>query len=273
MNFQWIANQGPDLQAIERMKRHFMKPASEPPEAWFMSKSQRYYAGLLEAVTTVPDLAYIDRYLFEVGAGLKNFDRLEEWVEWFLFLLPYLVEHILERELLCHTINYFLNLYPHDISEEYSGFREDVLQTIGQAIMSEAIWRERKYNERYSGEPLYATVFFCLKYLQPDEVKAWATSIGTIQDELWRASVSKLLRGLKRFLYLVQHPGDVPVPLEAPKKRDMDTLEHRLVVAGINWPDSHGVFARPYSSLPDYLPSPNLVAFWNGIESIFRDVA
>jgi len=66
--------------------------------------------------------------------------------------------------------------------------------------MSEAIARERNYDEWYSVAPLYATLFFCLKYLPPDEVKAWATSIGTIQDELWRASVSKLWRGLKRFL-------------------------------------------------------------------------
>src|SRR4051812_13409560 len=100
MNFQWKPHQGPDPDALERLKQNFKKPSTDPHEAWFNAPLPRYYSGLLEALTTAPDLSYVERYLFDVSAGLRNFGRREEWVEWFLFLLPYLANHARRYDLL-----------------------------------------------------------------------------------------------------------------------------------------------------------------------------
>jgi len=110
-----------------------------------------------------------------------------------------------------------------------------------------------------------------LKYLRPDETDGWVASIESIQDAAWHRSVLKWIRGLKRFLYLIEHPEHVPVPSEEWEMSDMDTLQYRLEVAGISWESSHVVFARSYSSLPDYLPAPNLAAFWAGLENRFSE--
>jgi hypothetical protein len=132
MSFQWIPYQGMNPAAIERMKQHFKKPDYDPPEAWFMSMEQGYHRGLSEAVMNLNDKGWLDvlgRFLFDTGGGIKNFGRFKEWVDWYQFLLPYILENILDNgkgmdgglpEL---TINYFINLYPTEIIEEYPGFR------------------------------------------------------------------------------------------------------------------------------------------------------
>src|SRR5262249_19662152 len=151
MAFEWIPGRGMDSAAIERMKAHFSKPTKPSYEAWFISGEINYW--WFDANESSRDLAH---YLFDNGGGIMNFGRREEWVIWFQYLLPYLLPRFDEENLLALMMNYAFNLYPDGLIEEYPGFRDDILATLGQAIMSPELWQDgeitkspRWYNESF----------------------------------------------------------------------------------------------------------------------------
>ncbi len=277
MNFQWKLHLGPAHVAIERMKLHFQRPHYDPREAWFMAPTQRYFSDLHETLTTKEDLQYIENYLFDTGAGLKNFGRFDEWVEWFLFLLPYLLEHILEGNLLCLTINYFLNMYPDEVTEEYAGFREDVLLTLPHAIMATALWegndlaKNPQWNYAWEGKaysPLFATMFFCLKYLKADEIGSWVTSLTSTNGDLWKNLIFQWMKGLKTLAHLAEHPQELPGFTNMEHWHATGSVELLLNAAGINWNESYLVFTGTTSkkTLSDYVPTENIATFWSAVE-------
>jgi hypothetical protein len=277
MRFQWIPHRGANRAAIKRMKQHFVRPRNDPHEAWFNTSVQRYYHGLLEALTTKPDLSYIEEFLFDVGGGIKNFGRFEEWVEWFQYLFPYLLEHILEGRLLALSIDFFLNLYPERLIAEYPGFREEVLLTLPQSIMEGQLWQGQdlsKQHRWFAGpddnwpSPLYSTMFFCIKYLRHDEIRTWITSIASIQGELWQIEISRWLTGASRFLHYVRHAQEIPETDANLDNYILGTLEYPLEAAGISWDGSHLVFCgqNASKSLSDYWPQDNIETFWNEIQ-------
>ncbi len=283
MEFRWIPRRGIDLDAVERMKQHFREPSEPPREAWFMNPlNQRYFPGLSEVITDKLDTGYIEEYLFDTGGGIKNFGRYEEWVVWFQYLLPHLLTHILEEAFIPLTINYFLNVYPGDISEEYPGFREDVLLTLPQAIMQREVWNgqdlskeHRWYNEweGYWTCPLYATMFFCLKYLTPAEIPSWVASIAEIEGSMWRQQIRKWLKGASEFFQYVEPVEKISAAKPTTsslveRNRQEDSVNAYLEAAGINWHNSMLVFQGHYSSnnIWDYLSKENVDTFWREVK-------
>jgi len=271
------------MDAVERIKQHFPVPSEPPREAWFMDPTkQGYYTGLLEAIAgDETDIRYIERYLFDTG-GIKNFGRYKEWVVWFQCLLPHLFAHILKEGLLPLTINYFLNVYPGQIPDEYDGFRDDVLRTLPQVIMESEVWDGQDLSKKfwwydewegYWTCPLYATMFFCLKYLTPAEISSWVASIAEIDAAFWREQIHKWLKGANEFFKYVEpleKVSTVPSITNEPtvRNREEDSVAKYLEVAGINWHNSMLVFEGHYSSnnIWDYLSKENAETLWSEVK-------
>lgn len=253
MQFRWTPSEPLSADAIARMKAHFHKPESDPPEPWFMSAKQRYFSGLQEALTNHPaDTYYVQDFLHDVGGGIRIFGRRQEWVDWYLFLLPFLLERIFEDELLLLTLNYFFNLYPHVIVEEYSGFRDDVLVTLGRCIMNPFLWEngdldtQHWWFDEWAGywvPSLNASMMFGMKYLTDEEIPEWIASIGSIQGDHWLASIRSWTRGLKQMESFMLHPDTLPDARDEWEAR-LEGIERYLNAANIDWNGVYLIFQR-----------------------------
>jgi hypothetical protein len=237
--FRWVPGLGPCPHALARLKRSFPKPSFPMGEAWFMGEHRRMFVELGE--TAVDDLpaAYLEHCLWEIASGVRSFGLSEEWTSWFRYLLPRLVERTYLRRstspLLCEAISVFINLYWEETSGEYDGFVEDALATLGRSVMAEGLWapvpesgdpmsrravflRPEHWEEppwtsawdAFSASPeLSASLLFCMRYLDPEELRDWAASLATISDPCWRAHLVVWLSGaldlLERPLVLVSN--------------------------------------------------------------------
>ena len=151
-------------------------------------------------------LAYLDDVLREIAGGLSAFGHGALWAEWFSYLLPGLIARMEEsvsfRESLISTL---MNVYWTGLRGTYAEFSEDVLSTLGQSLMSPRRWNVQR--EIVSGPSLgamvgrdYATewqpcsefsamMFFCIKYLAPEQIAGWVASIFAIAEDIWRLQV------------------------------------------------------------------------------------
>ena len=204
MSFVWKPGTPLDEAALDRLKQHFPKPSEPPPEAWFMGNKQNYYTWVVDTDPTEVDYRTAETYLQDTGGGIKYFPDLEfaqqRWRYSFHYLLPYLVQHYDKYYLLEDLVTYFMLLYPEGIPDTYTEFRQDILDTLGSAIMRPHFWHNVdlspfiREHDRTSWDA-YSTVFFspivssamyfCLKYLKPDEIKTWCESIFEINGTHW----------------------------------------------------------------------------------------
>ena len=183
MDFRWTPNKPLDPRIIERMRAAFPMPSKPAPEAWFMSKEQRSFDLLADAIAAKDEPA-LEEYLFDTGSGIKNFGRLDIWVKWYLYMLPTVIEMCFARaDLAQHAMEYIFNAYPDGIADEYPGFREDVLESLGRVIMSGIHWTPA----------LHSSMLFCLKYLHADEITGWVDSIAAIDAPEWRDDIKHWL--------------------------------------------------------------------------------
>lgn len=300
MDFRWTPNKPLDPRIPERMRAAFPMPSEPPPEAWFMDPStQNYYFGLFEAAIE-QDGKMLYGYLFDTGGGIKNFGRFDIWVRWFLCILPYLVEMCYDIDdgihssgFQPHIVNYLLNMYPDGIVEEYSGFRDDLLESVGQVAMSRKWWSSpdtlneffadtRNHTMRFEEwyvrihtygwlSNLLCSMFFCLKYLHKTEIDGWVDSIAAGNSLEWRQSVTQWLIGFRMMQYLLDHPEDVEAfrtvpPHKRYQPQDLNTADHLLNVTNLSWDESFLVFdSRPASMLKTFFPPDNLAAFWDAV--------
>jgi hypothetical protein len=274
MSFAWIPGQGPDTAALERMKKHFPVPDVDAPEAWFASGEIKvlFPAGMETLPKDLPFDTLYD-YLEDTSSGIWIFGRFDEWVQWFRYLLPYLVERSDEVQpvggsILGVTIIYFINLYPNGWVEEYPGFREDVLTTLGQCVMKPELWEghdlskelirlENKFWWMFDGEPYYCFTYlaplmiFCLKYLKPEEITTWIESISVISGPHWHYQLLRWLYRANMFLTEFEN-----LTLGEEIENDVDDYLERLQ---IGWDGSHRLmrFKTPY----EFIPKENLEAF------------
>lgn len=277
MEYRWIPGQQLDSAAIARMKAHFPRPATDPPEAWFMSHPQVYHSGLLEALIAVPpNVRDVEHFLEDVGRGIKIFGRRQEWVEWFHFLLPYLLEVIFEHELLPLSMNYLINLYPQEIVDEYPEFRQDIFSTLIRCVMAEHLWQTgdlaaqyRWFDDRagYWSPAFCASMMFCLKYLTVDEIATWMESIASIRGERWTRDLITWLHGLKQAEYFTTHPQEMPAPKDEVEAR-WTHLMRLLKATGIDWDGSYVIFSNSevFVTLDDFLPKEKRDALWAEIQ-------
>ncbi|BDI29931.1 hypothetical protein CCAX7_19820 [Capsulimonas corticalis] len=229
--FLWRPGHGPDPPALERMQEAFPKPMRLMGEPWFMTENRKMYP---ELMTTLPkDLSPRDliKYLDDITSGATSFGSLDgEWAEWFHYLLPRsILRHRLHgvfsdglEEVL---ITALVTQYPGHIDGKYPGFDRDILTTLGQWIMAPDLWEGSNIRvgaflheipyENYpwkwyeASSDLSATLFFCWKYLSPQEIDGWLESVFAIKDAHWCAQILVWLLGAQKVL-----SGEITQPVQ-----------------------------------------------------------
>ncbi|MCD9026719.1 hypothetical protein LDO26_00630 [Luteimonas sp. BDR2-5] len=177
-------------------------------ESWFMGETRRMFDALMGDPETVPPDELHDA-LQDIAAGTHAFGAVEEWQTWFHYLLPRVVPRAHELvfwPLLEMTVTAFITQYPRGIVEaSYPRFREDVLVTLGRAMMAPACWRDGRivlgtllrrqkwpsgiWGWHDASGDLSASLFLHLKYLVPEEVPGWMASVLAIACPYWRAQL------------------------------------------------------------------------------------
>jgi hypothetical protein len=268
-NYKWIPGQGPSLEALERMRAHFPKPSEPMGEAWFISETRFLWTDLLDKPLSEFPADQWEGVLWAIS-GTGNFGHLEEWEQWFRFLLPELIQRSNESwHLFENVINAFFNIFDQGITEEYKGFREDVFNTLPMCLMKPEYWfdwvdeRSKQpvkrakfliadvsnprfaydWNFRVANEEVSAAMFFCLRYMTPEEMPPWVESLTMIQDPYWRGHLLVWLIG---FMELVAKPPITPRQFEK-------------TVPQLRWHDSF--LARAWENATEFVSAQNISAF------------
>jgi hypothetical protein len=207
--FVWVPGVGCDATALARLRTAFPRPVLPMGEAWFMGGERLMFTNLMGDLSTLP-VADLFNPLFEITSGTGSFGPYDEWTEWFHYLFAQLTPRAHEQyvaSLVEPLISGFITQHPAGAGPEpYQGFRRDVLQTLGQSLMQRHCWADGRVVlgtmlHRYksanvglwywfdaSGD-FSASMFFCLKYLAPDQIEPWLTSVLEISCPYWRAQV------------------------------------------------------------------------------------
>src|SRR5262252_1559492 len=140
-NYQWIPGCGPSATSLKRMGEQIKRPEEPMGEAWFMSEERHLYSEMMEQDPLKLSIRYLKDVLWEIASGTKCFGHLEEWDQWFQFLLPALVEKSHAGfEFLEDTIGAFFNVFDNGITEIYDGFRDDVISSLSLCMMKGELW-------------------------------------------------------------------------------------------------------------------------------------
>lgn len=190
--------------------------------------------GNLDAMTTRD----LQEPLTEIASGTSSFGPMEEWNNWYHYLLGALLprhHEVCVSYLLESLLTGFMAIYPNGIYREpYKGFREDVLLTLGRCMMDSTCWDGSdiaigKVLHRSNKNPSHiwgwwdasgdfaASMLFCLKYLPESSVEPWLRSVFDIPSPHWRAQVIVWLAGA-----------------------------HGMLNDVIRWPSEFSIEARPY---------------------------
>jgi hypothetical protein len=255
-------------------------------EAWFLGEHRRMFVELGETAVEDLPVACLQSCLWEIASGTRSFGLFEEWTSWFRYLLPRLVERSCIRRssssLICEAATAFMNIYWEKTSGEYDGFVDDALATLGRAVMAEGLWGsatesddptwrraiflrpERREEpswasawDAFSASPeLSASLFFCMRYLDTEQVRDWASSLAAISDPCWRAHLVVWLSGaldlLERPLVLVSRLDQAQPALRWPNS---DLLGS---------PESPDAGRKPSA---DFISESNSTAFLEGIHT------
>lgn len=184
--------------------------------------------------------------LEELASGTMSFGDLDEWYDWYFYLLGELIprayEHTSSDYLVEYLITGFCSQYPDGVRHEpYSGFTRDVLVTLGRCHMDESLWSGQNIRlgtwlhrePRYVGETpksprlwgwqaassdFSAQMFLYLKYLPADGMECWVRSLLSIPCAHWNAQVMVWLLGARRFLIgEISQPTDFPSSFKGPE--------------------------------------------------------
>ncbi len=218
--FLWIPGNGYDEEALLRIREHFRRPSAPMGEAWFMGVEREMYDHLCGDLSQLP-VDQLNEPLEEISGGTRSFGPLEEWSEWYHYLLGQTIPRSHERYvyyLLEDLITAFISQYPEGvIREPYRGFQEDALRTLGSCIMDKQCWNGREIvigcvlwpsNNNPKGIWLWddasgdfsASMFYCLKYLPTDLISGWLKSVFAIESPHWRAQLMVWLIGAHKML-------------------------------------------------------------------------
>ena len=281
---------GVSLEAIERMRAHFHKPNYLMGEAWFMGEKRRLYPELNNkesfAAIKPTDLSMI---IFEISSGTSSFGHMEEWDEWFKYLLPDLIVRSQEFQyfnfmLLPDVVTAFMSIYWKGILEEYVGFRADVIYSLSLCLMNAGLWFDYENENTQTTNPrpifldsyldgndklklgwncgtsdgnLSAMMFFCLKYLTTEEIITWVESLFSIQDIYWKGAFSVWLLGAYD---LLEQPTPVPSMIE---KANPDISWDYSSVLGSRYGSIDAEYPphENFNDNKDFLPSDNTKVF------------
>ncbi|MEO7691047.1 MAG: hypothetical protein ABIS51_17330 [Sphingomonas sp.] len=263
----WTPGQGPDRAALDRMIRAFPKPAMPMGEAWFMGDVRKTYPQLCGDLDVLPD-EDIERAIEEIATGTSSFGPFQEWVEWYHYLLPRLVEREWQpsfdhpAELL---ITAFMAQHPaSDGGLPYREFQTDALVTLGRYIMSPHFWPDGELDVANclskrtwssgivgwfkAGNLLSASLFFCIKYMPRNDVETWFRSVIAIPNRYWQMQVLTWLVSAHSIL-----TGEIEQPSEFPEGGAFDVRWDWSHVLDGNYSGNH----EPPLHLIPFLPAEN----------------
>lgn len=173
-------------------------------EAWFMGDERRMFDALTGNLDEL-SLEELREPLAEIASGNSSFGPMDEWTNWYRYLLAQLVPRHAEQSfdsLYQHLVTAFIAVHPRGINEPYPGFADDARQTLGQCLMDPSRWvggglAVSKPEDPFSGDknPAFswhvacgdfsAAMFFCAKFLNRDELDDWLDSVFAIECPLW----------------------------------------------------------------------------------------
>ena len=268
------------MTSLKRMRERIKKPDEPMGEAWFMSRKRRLYSEMMEQDPLTLSSSYLGRVLEEIASGTKCFGHLEEWDQWFQFLLPALIERSHESWVLEDTLATFFNVFDNGITEIYDGFRDDVITSLSLCLMKSELWFDwvdevtkmktwrprflfdfgvtHGWNFQKTSAEVSISLFFCLKYLRPEEIASWVKSLVAINDPYWQAHLLVWLVGFNDFINLPS------------------TTWQRLKKAAPNISWGYADPIEPASDKRDFLPEVNVQAFPDKVrqeintETLFR---
>lgn len=213
--FLWIPGRGIDRAALARLRAYCRKPDAAMGEAWFMGE-RRMFPELFGDLDTLP-LDTLMLALEEIASGTSSFGPLQEWRDWYHYLLGALLprSHGFDvlHSLLEDLMSGFMTQYPNGVHRPpYPEFHEDVLLTLGCCLMEPECWNGtdialgnvlRRSNDNPAGVWLWfdasgdlsASLFFCLKYLPEASIAPWLHSVLAIPAPHWRAQLMVWLTG------------------------------------------------------------------------------
>lgn len=226
--FVWIPGNGIDSAALKRLQMHLRRPTTPMGEAWFMGVERRMFNELLGDLQAIGPFE-LQNPLEEIVTGASSFGRMDEWEQWYHYLLAQLLprghEHYVEY-LLEFLVSGFVATYPSGTEQApYGRFKEDVVLTLGKAIMDASCWQGTNIRigtmlHRSDNCPakvwcwwdasgdFSASMFFCLKYLPPTLVSEWLASALSIPSPHWRAQLIVWLVGASECLQSGCWPSD-----------------------------------------------------------------
>jgi hypothetical protein len=273
------------------MRAHEIKPTEPMGEAWFMSKERKMYTELQDpkAVREM-DRVDLSMLLFEIASGTSSFGHMDEWDEWFRYLLPDLIERSVETVYFDTTVfqsvvTAFMSIYWKGIDEHYVGLRNDVLSSLSVAMMDERFWSLDEtpprpvfldlaedgvgriklfWDSEHSDPSVSAGLFFCLKYLKSDELADWVESVVSVEHELWQGNLMVWFLGA--FDYLKSGsvvPGDIE---SARPELEWDT-SHLLGT----YEEANRARYDGFNFNEDFLPKENIEIFFDRMTSYYSE--
>lgn len=287
MSITWrIPGERSNLEAIGRMRQHFLKPNELMPIAWFMGEIVFYESLATESPQTLDARVTCDA-LDDIAGGIFCFPEVQYvpiWIAWFKYLLPDLILRANEPEnlndfdlwILVKTIKAVFNIYPRQILEEYPGFRNDLVSTLGTRAIPPILARERtppaeersplftdiwdvSYTiENYGFESLAeidSLILFCIKYLTVAEIGEWAASLFQLDSPQWHLQLIFSLTEWRRFLNLARNWNQVEEHFLGRILKESGMLAEYWI------PD--------FKSLDEFLPTPNIEAFEQSVSAYF----
>lgn len=205
------------------------------PEAWFMGNDIYFF----ESLDRDSHAKEVCRALDEIRGGINAFPKVSYiplWKAWFRYLLPDLIVRANDLDnfnnyttmILVKTIVTFFNIYPDEIAEEYSGFREDIVGTLGTRAIPYPLAREVIVKSHHSNRLFIdlwdadftikhygfcsfaeanSSILFCLKYLTPKQILIWTLSLFQIESPQWYLQMIFSLMAWRKLLALVNAEG------------------------------------------------------------------
>lgn len=243
----WMPGQGPHPPAIDRLRAHGPRPSEPIGEPWFMGPTRAMHDELLRQPGGRADARVLASALWDIASGTTSFGHRREWDSWFDHLLPDLVVRAGEHKLLECTMTSFFALYWDGIPERYREFRRDVLDTLGLSLMSQAPFGRSFLEEprldawfEVPGE-LSASLCFCLKYLDQDELPGWIDSLLAIDRPGFRASLLVWMLGARD---LLRDPAFGTLRLS--RTRPPIAWENAYLLENAASGPEHDQYARPF---------------------------
>ncbi len=269
-NYQWIPGRGPLAPSLKRMREQIKRPDQPMGEAWFISEERFLYVEMMEQDPLKLSDRYLQGVLWEIASGTKSFGHLEEWDQWFQFLLPALIERSHEGwHFLEDAMTTFFNIFDNGVTEIYDGFRDDVISSLSLCLMKGELWSDwvdeltklktrrpdflangampHNWNCRETNPEVSVSMFFCMKYLRPEEITSWVKSLVGINDPFWRAHLLVWLVGFDDFM----------------KKSPATKQRIKKALPVIRW--QHDFLTEPASNEIDFLPEANVRAFFDNV--------